>query len=322
MQEDLRVVIEELQSSRDLLRASETDVKHFVIMQFVTLLGWNQFNEVKPEYSVGTEEKGRVDYSLQINGSNKVFLEAKAGNENLRGHQEQLVVYTAKHGVQLAVLTNGHRWWFYLPLEEGPWEPKKFCEIDLRAQGPSEVASELSVFLSREDVHTGAAVEEAKARLAKLQSEREIDEYLPKAWGSLVSDTNSLLFDLIAETVEKGCGHKPGSDRIQRFLKETNRPEPQQPPVLPIVQMETGGKKANLTFDMVEIPVGAKLQFVDNPQIECEVIDNKRVLFKGRSSTLSGSATELKGTTHGVRGSLFWVYEGETIQQRRERLEK
>ena len=319
MQEDLKSVIDDIRRWQDLMHASERDVEFYAIEPLFPLLGWGRF-EVSRQYSVGTEERGRVDYSLKIDDSNKVFLEAKAGSEDLQAHQEQLVVYTAKYGVPLGVLTNGHRWWFYLPLEEGPWERRRFRAIDLLAQEPSDIASELTAFLSRENVVTGIAVEEAKARLAKLKREREIAEYLPKAWDSLVTDTSGPLIDLLAETVEKGCGHRPGADRIQRFLKNMKRLEHQPPPELPSVQRRTRAKRPPFTFDMVGIEAREKLQFKDDPQIECEVIDNKNVRYKGVQYSLSDLAQRLKGSSR-LAGPRHWTYKGEILADRRKRLE-
>ena len=320
MQEELKRVINDIHRWQDLMHASERDVEFYAIEPLFPLLGWKLF-EVSRQYSVGTEDKGIVDYCLQIGGSGKVFLEAKAGNEDLRVHQEQLVVYTAKHGVQLAVLTNGHRWWFYLPLEEGPWETKRFCEIDLEVQTHSEVASALCAFLSREAVLTGAAVNEAKARLANLKKEREITEYLPEAWDSLVTDTRGPLFDLIAETVEKGCGHKPEAGRVQRFLEEMKRREPEPINGKPPPPVRRIPKKPNLRFEEIDVPVGATLTFRDDPTIQCVVVDQvNQVKYNEQQYSIARLSANLKGYK-AAQGSLYWLYGDETLQKRRERLE-
>jgi predicted type IV restriction endonuclease len=108
-------------------------------MRILANLGWNPFNinEVKPEYSVAGR---RVDYSLRIYDANKVFLEVKKMGEELDRHQDHLLDYSFKEGVKLAVLTNGMTWWFYLPLQEGSWEQRKFFAIDILQQEPAHIA--------------------------------------------------------------------------------------------------------------------------------------------------------------------------------------
>ena len=138
----------------------------------------------------------------------------------MSGHQGQLLNYSFKHGVRLAVLTNGLTWWLYLPLREGDWEERRFYSIDILKQEASEIASRLIDFLSRENVRSGAAVEIAENLHESLQRGKIIDETLPRAWESLISGPDDLLVDLIDETVERLCGLKPGPEPIRRFLDE------------------------------------------------------------------------------------------------------
>ena len=70
------------------------------------------------------------------------------------------------------------------------------------------------------------------------------------------------------------------------------------------------------------IPAGATLRWVDNPEITCEVKDDRTVIFKGNSTSLSGAASELKGGQWAVSGSLYWMYGDETLMELRLRLEQ
>ena len=81
-------------------------------------------------------------------------------------------------------------------------------------------------------------------------------------------------------------------------------------------------RKENFTFGMVGIPIGKRLSFVDDPEITCEVTSDKtQILYRDEKYSISGLATKLKNSAYSVRGPLYWMYEGETLQQRRERLE-
>ena len=81
--------IESLKSDRRIETFDEAATKQAIVLRLLSLLGWNTFNisEVTPEYSVGTK---RVDYSLRINNSNKVFIEVKRFNEDLRNAKKMI----------------------------------------------------------------------------------------------------------------------------------------------------------------------------------------------------------------------------------------
>ena len=49
------------------------------------LLGWGR-REIDPEHSLETR---RVDYTLQVSGKNKVFIEAKSPKEDLENEKHQ-----------------------------------------------------------------------------------------------------------------------------------------------------------------------------------------------------------------------------------------
>lgn len=92
---------------------------------------------------------------------------------------------------------------------------------------------------------------------------------------------------------------------------ELDDAEPEKPP-----------RRPNFNFSMIDIPVGATLQWVDNPDIQCEVIDNKRVSYEGQNWAISPLAQRIKEWDHAANGTLYWLYEGETLQERRDRLER
>lgn len=219
MKEQIAAVVEDLRSNPRVASFDEAGVKQAIILRLLVALGWDQYNvnEVMPEYGVSG---GKVDYVLRLAGENKVFVEVKRAGEQLGLHQEQLLNYSFKHGVKLAVLTNGITWWFYLPLREGNWEQRKFYGADIKEHGVLEIASRFVDLLSRNEVLSGAAFKNAENLLDSLQRERVIQVTLPKAWRRLVSDPDSLLVDLLEETVEKICGLKPEPASIRRFLAE------------------------------------------------------------------------------------------------------
>ena len=73
---------------------------------------------------------------------------------------------------------------------------------------------------------------------------------------------------------------------------------------------------------MAGIPIGAKLGFKGRPEIKAEVLDGKTtVRFEDGDYTMSGLATKIKEKDYVVQGIVWWTYEGETLRQRRDRME-
>ena len=66
------------------------------------------------------------------------FVLVKRPREELAAHQEQLLNYSFREGVKLSILTNGFTWWFYLPLNEGSWEERRFFTADFFERIPKQ----------------------------------------------------------------------------------------------------------------------------------------------------------------------------------------
>lgn len=217
MSDEVLKVIEDLQSDKRLTLLLEADISRSVILRILDALNWSTSNrrEVNPEYSV---RGGRVDFALLIGNRPKVFIEVKRGGEPLAGHQEQLLGYAFRQGVKIAILTNGATWWFYLPLQEGSWEERKFATVDFDRQDTEEIVQKLEDLLSKENVISGKAVQNAKILYEQSQKKEEISTTLPDAWNQLVSEPDDLLVELLAEKTEELCGHKPDKNEIEQFL--------------------------------------------------------------------------------------------------------
>jgi len=181
MNEKLIELINNFKKDRSILSYDEAATKQIVILQILSHLGWNQYNidEVYPEYSVGNK---KVDYSLRDSGKDKVFIEVKKIGEDLEKHQEQILNYSFQKGIKLAILTNGVSWWFYLPLNEGSWEQRKFYTIELYDQETEDIVKKFEEFLLKENVITDKVIENAIGIYKSRQKQNVIEETLPKAW--------------------------------------------------------------------------------------------------------------------------------------------
>ena len=80
-------------------------------------------------------------------------------------------------------------------------------------------------------------------------------------------------------------------------------------------------RRAAFNFKIVEIPVGAELVFSRDETKKAKVIDNRSIEFEGESTSLSSAAPKILGCDYGIAGSDYWMYEGETLDERRRRFE-
>ena len=84
-------------------------------------------------------------------------------------------------------------------------------------------------------------------------------------------------------------------------------------------------RREQFRFSMVDIAPGAVLTFSKDELITATVVDDKRINFQGEITSTSAAATKLLHrigwTLKAAQGPLYWVYEGETLAERRIRLE-
>jgi len=78
-------------------------------------------------------------------------------------------------------------------------------------------------------------------------------------------------------------------------------------------------------FSMVDVPVGATLHFIKDESVTCTVIDDKKVEFEGQVTSLSDCARTMLhrhgGKLTAAHGPRYWLYDNETLDERRFRLE-
>ena len=219
MKDQIASFIDSLKSNQKIASFDEASIKQAVVLRLLSFLGWDTFDvdEVTPEYSVKAQ---RVDYSLRLNNINKAFIEVKNASEELEKHQEQLLNYSFQEGVKLSILTNGITWWFYLPLNEGSWEQRKFYSIDLLQQRSEDIVLRLIDFLSKDNTRTGDSIKNAETIYRSQQKKNIVRDTLPKAWDMILSEPDELLLELLSQTTEKICGYRAEIDLIENFLSK------------------------------------------------------------------------------------------------------
>ncbi len=209
--------IQEIRDISDIQQFDEAKAKEWIIRPILRTLGYHD-REIVPEYEVKNNEK--VDYTLQVRGKNKVFIEAKRPKTNLEKYQEQLLNYSSRKNPDLAILTNGILWWLYLPRAEGDWDERKFYTIDILGQEIEDIVDKFNSLLSRENVASGEAVQQAESFLKKRQKEKAIRESLPEAWNSVIKEPHESLVKILKERVVKICDFKPENSEIWEFIRD------------------------------------------------------------------------------------------------------
>ena len=85
--------------------------------------------------------------------------------------------------------------------------------------------------------------------------------------------------------------------------------------------VEARKRRSRFTFSSANVPMGATLVFAKGDGYTATVIDDSRIDFRGEVTSLSASAQlimkELGYTWVATQGPAFWLYEGETLKDRR-----
>ena len=80
-------------------------------------------------------------------------------------------------------------------------------------------------------------------------------------------------------------------------------------------------RKPNFNFSLLDIPIGSELIFVHDEKIKATVVDDKHIKLDEDITTTSAAAIKLTNSRKPLRGTLYWLFEGESLNDRRNRLE-
>lgn len=219
---------------------NEEHVRVGIVLRILQALGWDIWNprECWPEYApIPSEDSKRVDVALFKPPSLSVpalFIEVKTVEklkQNLAAAEEQLEYYCRRNQSEIAALTDGQRWHFYLSGAPGKFEERRFKTLDLlNAALPFEEAERaFHTFLSRESLADGEAANQARLLLRRTEEERVKDELLPFARKDAEQDpTSSLVECFIKRCSDRGIS--VSTEKARAFILERNRPITLLPP--------------------------------------------------------------------------------------------
>jgi hypothetical protein len=216
MEKQIQSFIKDLKSNKKLSSFDEASTKQAVVLRMLSFLGWDIFNvdEVYPDYAANSSH---VSYALRIGDTNKIFVEVKKIGEKLDNHQKKFVDIASGEGADIAVLTNGVIWWFYLASSNGSWQQKWFFSADFFTQEPDTFVPQLVDLLTMNKVSKGQALKTAKD-LFHDKKQKMAADFLPKAWNQIISQPNKIFIEWLSLQTEKLCGYKVDIKSIETFL--------------------------------------------------------------------------------------------------------
>ncbi len=218
---------------------NEETAKFQILAPILRDLDWNPFGqEVLWEHPVGaTKGGGRVDIALRAGGRIQTLIEAKAPGADLRQHVSQVLGYAFHEGVDICVLTDGLRWWLYLPREPGPPEERRFAVLRLDEDPIDQLYDDLSAFLGRDSLLGKQAERRAKQVLRARQEAAHLEKEMPRIWRQMLDEPDADLVELIGHRVYERLSLRPQHEQIIAAIRGMPIPpapsEPDEPGVPP-----------------------------------------------------------------------------------------
>ncbi len=216
LREDILDIRVKLEDSRYI---NEAAVSQGIVRRLLDSLSWPVYDTdiLAPEYSLGGR---RVDYALcHRPGRPRILVEVKQVGQGI-GAERQLFEYAFHRGIQMAVLTDGREWHFFLPAGEGDYSERRVHRLNLTDDDVDKIEARFTRYLYYEAVRSGEAIEAAQRDYRDLAEKRQIRTTLPEAWEKLVEAEDDLLIELLAEKVRDLCGIKPDPNTTAAFLHD------------------------------------------------------------------------------------------------------
>lgn len=181
--QDIRAKLE------DNFYQNEEHVRLSLISRILLDLGWDIWNPkiVYSEFTVApNEDYTKVDIALFLNqfAPPSVFIEIKTVGKvdtDLKRIERQLRDYNRNNTATFTILTDGRRWRFYYSQTGGEFSRKCFKAIDLLKGDLEEIENSFLTFLSKEEIESGRAKDEAQSYLQLNQKQRALEDAFPKA---------------------------------------------------------------------------------------------------------------------------------------------
>lgn len=167
---------------------NEEHIRLSLVARILQQLGWDIWNprEVNPEYyCIPNEDRSRVDIALFLTRQiPSVFFEIKTIGKidsDLSNIERQLRDYNRNLTAMFTIITDGRKWRFYYSQAGGEFSQKCFKVLDFFEDDLDDVETFLRSFLSKSEIVSGNAEQDAKSYLQLTLKQRAIDDAIPQA---------------------------------------------------------------------------------------------------------------------------------------------
>ena len=228
MKKALAAFIEGRQSAGPLPSADKETIKQSIVMKLLFLLGWDIFDpsEVKPNYVIGNH---RIDCCLISKTRPKIFIQVLAENRTWVPIQQTLDRISLKLRIDYFIITDGSKWYFYIPYDQEASTPNCFCSFDFSSDDVLAIVNYFVDFLDAGTVSVGQSLQSAQDVLIKKQ-QQAVHDALPGVWRRLLAEPHGDLVRLLCESAEKACSIRVHPDAVVSFLTEYAHQEMDPPP--------------------------------------------------------------------------------------------
>lgn len=119
----------------------------------------------------------------------------------------------------------------------------------------------------------------------------------------------------ILESIAKISGT---TDRLKKMKPEGHEIEDEKM----AQEIKESSRRGPFRFGECGIRSGAELVYIDDPTIKVKVVDDRHIQYGNETTSLSALAQRIKGFDHPVQGTLWFTYNGEVLNDLRNRLGK
>jgi len=205
---------------------NEENIRFSLVARILQKLGWDIWNpkEVATEFPVlPNEDSTRVDIALFDNTpSPSVFIETKALGKletELTKYEVQLRDYNRNNTAPFSIITDGREWRFYYSQTGGEFSQKCFKVLDLLNDDVDDIELSFYTFLSKEDIRSGKAKNEAETYLKLSRIQRAMEDALPQARRQILESPFPSLPEALVKIVAEES-HMVSIEEASRFVKK------------------------------------------------------------------------------------------------------
>ena len=102
-------------------------------------------------------------------------------------------------------------------------------------------------------------------------------------------------------------------------LIKPNAAEAEEEKLAQEIDTENHEKAENFSFSKCQIPIGAEIEYYDNPAIKCKVVSDRKVEYQGKEMSLTAAAKIISGKKYSIAGPKFFKYKSEWLNDIRQR---